>query len=77
MNYFGGKMTNEIFIEVRNAHGYCFECTLCDYISRSFTGFYIEAGEINKEEKEQCFIFNTYIKGKKPIRFVHESEIFI
>lgn len=56
---------------------YCFVCVFLNHILRVFSSFYMETGVINKEEVEKCFKFDVCVKEKKPLRFIHESEIFM
>ena len=59
---------------------YCnrFDCYFCDCISKTFADYRAEGiAETTKEEKEECFVFWISIKAKKPVRPVHETEIFI
>ena len=56
---------------------YCFVCAFLNCILRTLSSFYIETGANNKEKVEKYFKLGFCSKEKKPLRFIHESEIFI
>ena len=59
---------------------YCnrFDCYFCDCISKTFADYRAEGiAETTKRRKRRVLRVLDFHKSKKPVRPVHETEIFI